>query len=41
MENSKFEIMLPDKIETNPEPIDEELRILREKIYHTGATLGK
>jgi glutaconate CoA-transferase, subunit B len=29
-ENSGFDIIIPDKIETSPEPTDEELRILKE-----------
>ena len=41
MENSQFEIMLPDEIETSPEPTDEELRILREEIDPAGIVLGK
>jgi hypothetical protein len=41
MENSQFEIMLPDKIGTSPEPTDEELRILREEIDPVGIVLGK
>ena len=41
MENSQFEIMLPDKIETSPEPTDEELRILRQEIDPVGIVLGK
>ena len=41
LENSQFEIMLPDKIETSPEPTDEELRILRQEIDPVGIVLGK
>jgi hypothetical protein len=33
--------MLPPKIETSPEPTDEELRILREEIDPAGIVLGK
>jgi acyl CoA:acetate/3-ketoacid CoA transferase beta subunit len=41
LENSQFEIILPDRIETSPEPTDEELRILREEIDPAGIVIGK
>ena len=41
IENSSFEIMIPDKIETSPEPTDKDLRILREEIDPAGIVLGK
>jgi glutaconate CoA-transferase subunit B len=40
-ENSQFEIMLPDKIETSPEPTDKDLKILRQEIDPAGIVLGK
>jgi acyl CoA:acetate/3-ketoacid CoA transferase beta subunit len=40
-ESSGFEIIIPDKIETSPEPTDEDLRILREEIDRAGIVLGK
>ena len=40
-ENSSFEIMIPDKIETSPEPTEEHLRTLREEIDPAGIVLGK
>ena len=40
-ENSSFEIIIPDKIETSPEPTEEHLRILREEIDPAGIVLGK
>jgi len=40
-ENSSFEILIPDKVETSPEPTDEDLRILREEIDSAGIVLGK
>lgn len=40
-ENSSFEIIIPDKIETSPEPPDDYLKILREKIDPAGIVLGK
>jgi len=41
IENSQFEIMLPTKIETSPEPTDKDLRILRQEIDPAGMVLGK
>ena len=40
-ENSSFEIIIPDKVETSPEPSEEHLRILREEIDPAGIVLGK
>jgi acyl CoA:acetate/3-ketoacid CoA transferase beta subunit len=40
-ENSSFEIIIPDKIETSLEPTEEHLRILREEIDPAGIVLGK
>jgi len=40
-ENSSFEILIPDKVETSPEPTDEDLRILREEIDSAAIVLGK
>jgi glutaconate CoA-transferase subunit B len=40
-ENSSFEIVIPDKVETSPEPAEEHLRILREEIDPAGIVLGK
>jgi glutaconate CoA-transferase subunit B len=40
-ENSSFEIILPAKIETSPEPTDKDLRILRREIDPAGIVLGK
>jgi acyl CoA:acetate/3-ketoacid CoA transferase beta subunit len=40
-ESSGFEIIIPDKIETSPEPTDEDLRILREEIDRAGIVLSK
>jgi len=40
-ENSSFEIIIPDKVETSPEPAEEHLRILREEIDPAGIVLGK
>ena len=40
-ENSQFEIMLPDKIETSREPADKDLKILRQEIDPVGIVLGK
>lgn len=40
-ENSQFEILLPDKIGTSPEPSDGELGLLRREIDPEGITLGK
>jgi glutaconate CoA-transferase subunit B len=40
-EHSQFEIMLPDRIETSPEPSDKDLRILRQEIDPLGIVLGK
>ena len=40
-ENSSFEIIIPDKIETSPEPTEEHLRVLREEIDPAGIVLGK
>ena len=40
-ESSSFEIIIPDKVGTSPEPSDEYLRILREEIDPAGILLGK
>lgn len=40
-ENSSFEIIIPDKVETSSEPSEEHLRILREEIDPAGIVLGK
>jgi acyl CoA:acetate/3-ketoacid CoA transferase beta subunit len=40
-ENSCFDIIMPDKIETSPEPTERHLTILREKIDVAGIVLGK
>jgi acyl CoA:acetate/3-ketoacid CoA transferase beta subunit len=40
-ENSSFEIIIPAKVKTSPEPTEEHLRILREKIDPAGIVLGK
>jgi acyl CoA:acetate/3-ketoacid CoA transferase beta subunit len=40
-DSSSFEIIIPDKIETSPEPSEEHLRILREEIDPAGIVLGK
>jgi len=40
-ENSSFEIIIPDRVETSPEPTEEHLRILREEIDPAGIVLGK
>lgn len=40
-ESSSFEIIIPDKVETSPEPSEEHLRILREEIDPAGIVLGK
>jgi glutaconate CoA-transferase subunit B len=40
-ENSSFEIILPTKIDTSPEPTDKDLRILRQEIDPAGIVLGK
>jgi glutaconate CoA-transferase subunit B len=40
-ENSSFEIMIPDTIETSPEPDENYLKILREQIDPAGIVLGK
>jgi acyl CoA:acetate/3-ketoacid CoA transferase beta subunit len=40
-ENSSFEIVIPDKVATSPEPTEEHLRILREEIDPAGIVLGK
>src|SRR4030042_1378255 len=39
-ENSSFEIIIPDKVETSPEPTEEHLRVLREEIDPAGIVLG-
>jgi glutaconate CoA-transferase subunit B len=41
MENSQFEILLPEKIETSPEPSDKDLQLLRKEIDPAGIVLGK
>jgi glutaconate CoA-transferase subunit B len=40
-DSSSFEIIIPDKVETSPEPSEEHLRILREEIDPAGIVLGK
>lgn len=40
-ENSGFEIIIPDKVATSPEPTEEHLRILRQEIDPAGIVLGK
>lgn len=40
-ENSSFEIIIPDKVETSPEPSEEHLTILREEIDPAGIVLRK
>lgn len=40
-ENSGFEIIIPDEVETSPEPTEEDLRILREVIDPAGIVVGK
>jgi len=40
-QNSSFEIVMPDKIETSYVPDEEDLRILRQEIDPTGMVLGK
>jgi len=40
-ENSSFGILIPDEVETSPEPTDEDLRILRQEIDSAGIVLGK
>ncbi len=40
-ENSSFDIMIPDEVETSPEPSELHLRILREEIDPAGIVLGK
>ena len=40
-DNSSFEIIMPPKIETSPEPPDNYLMILRGKINPTDIVLGK
>lgn len=41
LDNSQFEILIAENIETSPEPTDEELRILRMEIDPAGIVLGK
>ncbi|MFC1942001.1 CoA-transferase subunit beta [Chloroflexota bacterium] len=41
IENSGFEIIIPDKFEISPEPTAEHLRILREEVDPAGIVLGK
>ena len=40
-ENSNFDIIIPDEIETSPEPTEQHLKILREEIDPAGIVLGK
>jgi acyl CoA:acetate/3-ketoacid CoA transferase beta subunit len=40
-ENSSFEIIIPDKVETSPEPTEEHLKILRQEMDPVGIVLGK
>lgn len=40
-ENSSFEILMPEEIETSPEPTEQHLRILREEIDPAGIVVGK
>jgi len=39
--NSSFEIIIPDEIETSPEPTEQHLKVLREEIDPAGMVLGK
>ena len=41
MENSGFDVLVPNKIGVSPEPPEEYLRILREEIDPVGMVLGK
>ena len=40
-ENSQFEILKPDRVETSPEPSDRDLTILRQEIDPAAIVLGK
>lgn len=40
-ENSSFDIIIPNKVATSPDPSDKHLRILREEIDPAGIVLGK
>jgi glutaconate CoA-transferase, subunit B len=40
-ENSEFAVVIPDSIETSPEPTAQHLRLLREEIDPAGIVLGK
>lgn len=40
-ENSNFEIIIPNEIETSPEPTEQQLKILREEIDPASIVLGK
>jgi glutaconate CoA-transferase subunit B len=39
--NSSFEVIIPNAVDTSPEPTAEDLRILREEIDPAGIVLGK
>ena len=39
-DNSNLEIIIPDKVETSPQPTEDHLRILREEIHPAGVVLG-
>ena len=41
IENSSFDIIIPDNVPSSPEPTDEDLRILRKEIDPAGMVLGK
>jgi glutaconate CoA-transferase subunit B len=40
-ENSGFEIIIPDEVETSYVPTEEDLRLLRQEIDPVGLVLGK
>ncbi len=40
-ENTSFDIVIPDNIETSPEPTEHDIEILREEIDPVGIVLGK
>ncbi len=40
-QSSNFEIIIPDKLETSPEPTEKHLKILRQEIDPAGIVLGK
>ncbi len=39
--NSSFDLLIPDEVETSPEPAEQHLKILREEIDPAGIVLGK